>query len=444
MAIDFFEPDSTEDIIARIKTYVKGELKSTNPTEKNAVLYSLIVALANMTNDNNQQILLDILPNIFPQYCKSESSLDNHAYIKNVPRNQATPSSGKATISGLVGNSIPLGSVLIANNIQYRTSATADITEQSIALSKLSVNGTLVTATTSASHNFASGLTITISGAETEALNGSFLITSTGLNTFTYSISEETQVEETGEGLLATGNIAILSLKSTVTGSDTNLKNGDALALSEAIEGVDSNAYVQYSGISGGTDIESFSSWKDKTVDRYRNPITAFNVERIKQTLLAIAGITKVWVYEITPEVGQVTIFFIRGNDDTIIPDYNEIQTAKEAVLKLRTVKDDPDDVFVLAPTQKVVNFTFSNVVPNTSTMKQAIKNSLKQFFEDEVDLGDDNYTTLTLKELNSAIGNSFDSETGAKLQDYTMSLPSSNISLNFGELPVLGDVTFL
>ena len=190
--------------------------------------------------------------------------------------------------------------------------------------------------------------------------------------------------------------------------------------------------------------IESFSSWKDKTVDRYRNPITAFNVEMIKQTLLAIAGITKVWVYEITPEVGQVTIYFIRGNDDTIIPDYNEIQTAKEAVLKLRTVKDDPDDVFVLAPTQKVVNFTFSNVVPNTSTMKQAIKNSLKQFFEDEVDLGDDNYTTLTLKELNSAIGNSFDSETGAKLQDYTMSLPSSNISLNFGELPVLGDVTFL
>ena len=72
--------------------------------------------------------------------------------------------------------------------------------------------------------------------------------------------------------------------------------------------------------------------------------------------------------------------------------------------------------------------------------MKTAIQNSLKQFFEDEIELG----KNLTALDYNNAIGNSFDMETGTKLKSYSLSNPTSDISVNFGELPVLGEVTFL
>ena len=438
MSIDFYTPPEIEEIISRCKTYIKSELLTANPTDQNSVIYSLIVALANLSNDNNKQILLDILPNVFPQYCKSESALSNFATLKNVPKTLATVSSGKVTIQGDEDTVIPLGTEFVANSIEYKTQASVQISNETITLSSLSVNGTLVTATTASSHNFASNLTITIAGATHSALNGSFVITSTGLNTFTYSIESTLTATETS-GLTASGNIAVLSIKSQTTGSDTNLENGDAVAIVNAISGLNANAYVQFSGVSGGTVDESFEEWQKNVVDRYQNPITYFNENNIKTTAKSVSGVTKVWVYPITPSVGQVTVYFIRGNDDDIIPDVNEVEKVATKIKALRTVKDDPDDVFVYAPTPVTVNFTFSSISPNTPTMKDAIRNAIKQLFEDNVDLG----VNLTSRDYNNAIGNSFDLETGTKLQSYTLTNPTGDITIASGRLPVLGTITF-
>ena len=142
---------------------------------------------------------------------------------------------------------------------------------------------------------------------------------------------------------------------------------------------------------------------------------------------------------ECTPNVGQVTVYFVRDNDADILPDSNEIAKAKEAVEALRTVKDSKSDVFVYAPTSKVVNFNISNVVPNTATMKTAIENNIKQFFDDNVDLE----ATLSLEKIKSAIQSSFDLETGKQLDTYTLNNPSEDIVCGTGELPVLGTITF-
>lgn len=439
MSLDFYTPPTVEEIIAKCKTYIKGELKELNPTDKNSVVYSLIVAMANLSNDNNKQILLDILPNVFPQYCKTEESLENHAYIKDVPRTTATSASGKATIQGTRGSVIPLGTTLFANNVQYKNQNTVSIQETVMSLSSLKVNGTLVTATTASNHNFASNIMVNISGAENPQLNGDFPISVNGLNTFTYNINEEVVAEETNN-LTSRANLAVLNLKCVQTGAETNLSNGDALSLSEQIEGVNSNAYTQYSGISGGTNIQSFNDWKDNVVNRYRNPITSFNKNNIEKTVLGVSGVTRVWVYPITPAVGQCTIFFIRGNDDDIIPDANEVEEVYQEVIELRTVKDNPNDVFVKAPEKKVVDFVFNKIVPDTPTMRDAIKNSLKQLFEDEIELGED----IDKLDYETAIKSSFDMETGSKLKSYSLENPKTDIEVDFGEFPVLGNVSFL
>lgn len=439
MSLEFYTPPEIEEIIARCKTYVKSELKELNPTDQNNLIYSLIVALSNLSNDINKEIQLDILPNVFPQYCKNETSLSTFSEIKNVPRTPATSSSGVITIQGNILSIIPLGTVLIANNKQYKTQNTVEINNQSINLNSLSVNGTLVTAKTSSTHNFASNNIVTISGAKEEKLNGDFVISVNGLDSFTYNISETLTVKET-DGLTASANIAVMNIKCLETGADTNLKNGDSLSLETPIEGVNSNAYVQYSGVSGGSDLQEFNDWKNNVVFRYQNPITYFNVNNIKKVALSVSGVTKVWVYPTTPKVGQVTVYFIRGNDEDVIPDANEVNEVSQKIKELRNVKDDPADVFVYAPNPKVVNFTFNSITPNTPTMKDAIKNSLKQLFEDSVELG----VSLKQKDYNNAIGNSYDMETGNKLKDYTLSTPSEDITVQSGELPILGDVTFL
>lgn len=436
---DYFTPPEVDEIIDRCKTYVKGELKTLNPTDQNSLIYSLIVALANLSNDNNMQIKLDILPNSFPQYCKTEESLDNFAYIRNVPRTQASSSSGLAVIQGVEGGVIPLNASFLANNKTYKTGGTVEISEHSIALTSLSVNGTLVTATTASNHNFASNITVNISGATNENLNGDFVISVNGLNSFTYNISEETIAQET-ENLLAKAMIGVLDVKSVQTGSDTNLSNGDALSIENKIDGVSDNAYVQFSGISGGSDIQKFKDWQDNVVDRYRNPITYFNENNIKNVAKSVAGVTKVWVKSTYPTVGQCTVYFIRGNDENVIPDANEVSIVANKIKALATVKDDKDDIFVYAPTPKTVDFSFNSINPNTPTMRTAIQNSLKQLFEDEADLE----VNMTEDDYRTAIKNSFDMETGSKLVSFTLANPTGDIKVGEGELPVLGNITFL
>ena len=72
--------------------------------------------------------------------------------------------------------------------------------------------------------------------------------------------------------------------------------------------------------------------------------------------------------------------------------------------------------------------------------MRTAIQNSLKQLFEDEADLE----KNMTEDDYRTAIKNSFDMETGTKLQSFALTAPIGDITVGLGELPVLGDVTFL
>lgn len=434
-----YNPPEITEIIDRLKTYVKEVLGDLNPTDQNNFIYSLIVAMANLSNDNNMQIKIDILPNSFVTTCKTAEALKEFASIKNIPQNLAEVSTGKAVISGIAGTVIPIGTNFLANDVKYRQNQTVEITEQEIKVNKVECNGKTVTVTTASNHNFASNIPITISGCETEIFNGTFPITATGEDTFTYTIDTVTTATEETDVITAIGTVAVLDLRSQTAGANTILKNGDSLAIEEQIAGASSNAYTMFSGISGGADDEEFDSWKKRVVYRYQNPITFFNEANIITTVLGIEGNTRCWVLKCTPSVGQVTVYFVRDNDKNILPDSNEINEVRNALSKLRTVKDSDSDIFVYAPAPKVVNFTLSGLVPNTPTMRTAVENNIKQLFEDNVDLS----KSLSLDKIKSAIQNSFDLETGTALDTYTLVSPSADIECEVGELAILGSITF-
>ena len=94
--------------------------------------------------------------------------------------------------------------------------------------------------------------------------------------------------------------------------------------------------------------------------------------------------------------------------------------------------------LFVLAPSLIDVNFTFTSISPNTQDMKDAITQSLQEFFSsDLVSLGQ----SVLKNEYESAIFNTIDNSGNSPT--YSLSSPASDIVINSGELARLGTINF-
>lgn len=137
--------------------------------------------------------------------------------------------------------------------------------------------------------------------------------------------------------------------------------------------------------------------------------------------------------------LGYVRIYFTRDNDPDPIPTAPEIEDVKDAVL-LITPANTPDSfVDVLAPTPVSIAFTFTELAPDSPTMREAVVASLQQFFDESVSVGVD----IDEDAYRSAIFNTVDTETGFSVESFDLSDPIGDIAITVGELPILGPVTF-
>ena len=161
----------------------------------------------------------------------------------------------------------------------------------------------------------------------------------------------------------------------------------------------------------------------------------------IDRVLKSIPGITKTWIFDATPVAGDVEIYFIRGNDDDIIPDSTELATAKTEVLKIKTAPMRDQDVYVLAPTSVSVDFVFTALVPDSQTLRDEIETNLEEFFKS--DKGPNVSQDLTEDAYRSTIFQTINPETGEFVESFILSTPSGDITINHGELATFGNVTW-
>lgn len=137
--------------------------------------------------------------------------------------------------------------------------------------------------------------------------------------------------------------------------------------------------------------------------------------------------------------LGQVIVFFTRDNDDDIIPSAGEVADVKAILNTIRPANTADSDLIVLSPIAVPVNFTFTALSPNTSTMQASINANLSAFFRESTSVG----TTLSSFAYNSIIYQTIDTETGDVVQGFTLSSPSGDVSINAGQIPTLGSVTY-
>ncbi len=137
--------------------------------------------------------------------------------------------------------------------------------------------------------------------------------------------------------------------------------------------------------------------------------------------------------------LGRVEVFFMRDNDEDPIPSASEVTVVKDNILTILPAATSPDDVLVFAPTPVLVDFTFSELTPTTSSMQAAIITNLQEFFEEDTEVG----VNIDEDAYRSAIFNTVDSN-GEVVKTFDLGAPIGDIIIDATEIGILNDVVFL
>jgi uncharacterized phage protein gp47/JayE len=423
-----YYPQNRQEIVDRVKTDVQNELPESEPFLRNSYLSASCIGYGSGFYDLyiNQKALQ---AEMFPDTATGEFAVRWASY-KGITLNPATQAFGYITITGTIGIIIPAGTLFVSSDgIQYQTLYNTEILPQVSSITTLTRSGSTAYAITASDHHLVDGATPIISGAVQTEYNITATITVTSATTFNYTISGTPVTPATGT-IISSYTFASVQVSSITYGVDTNLDSGSELFIVTPIAGVNSSAFVQYDGVTGGTDQETDSIFRNRYLYAYQHPVSFFNVAELTIQARKITGVDRVFVHEITPDIGQVTIYFTMSADN-VIPTPSEVVIIKNKILEIKPAHVDPNDVIVSAPTPVPVTFNFSTLVPNTSTMQDAIKANLEQMFKEVPEVG----YNLSQDAYRSTIQQSVDPATGNFVTSFSLSSPSGNIVCATGQL---------
>lgn len=375
---------------------------------------------------------------IFPDTA-TEENLDRWAGLKGLSRLPASKASGLITITGTNGATIPAGTTYQSTAaISYVTTAEVAIGSVSLSVTSLTRVGEVATASFASAHNLTSAVSVTISGAvETEYNVANQSVTVTSETEFTYPVFGSPSEPATGT-ILAAFTIGSANVDSVTEGLLANQILNAALTIGTPIVGVDNQALVQFTQIGGGADEETDGDFRARTRDAYANPVSNFNVAAIDKHMRLLSFVDRGFIQEITPEVGDVTVYFTVDEVD-IIPAASEVDTAQAFFLLIKPAHMSDASAIVAAPTALTVDFTFTALSPHTLAVRNAIETNLNEFFRTETTVG----LTLTKDEYRAIIKQTTSLESGEQVQSFTLSEPVGDIAVASNEIPVLGSITF-
>ena len=438
-----FNIPTRKQILDRNLADFADEIKKLNPFIKASFIRGILTAISNRNGDTNDSLAVAI-SQLFP-HTATGIYARYHGNLKGIDILVAAAADGYITVTGVAGATIPKGTQFKADAgaIYEVVDTDYSIATHSIKIVNLTSNNNIAYAKTSDYHFFSTKNVVTIAGANNPIYNKTVAIDVDGLDSFNYPISA-TQLKDESHNITATLTFASVKICATTAGIDTNLGGGSKLTLTATLPDVDNDAYAQYDGISGGSDEETNTAYRARYLDVYRKIQSPFNANNIERTLKKVAGITRVFIKQITPSVGDVEIYFVRDNDvGSIIPSAQEIERAKNAIRNILPAHDellDNESVIIKPPIQKNIKFQIINLAPNSISMRDAIVNNLTDFFKTEVKIG---AYTISQDLYRAIIWQSLDLTTGLYPSAFTILNPIGDIQVLDGELPILEEINF-
>ena len=435
MAINI--PENAEEVVARAKADVQRELAQSNPFLKNSWLGAIVTASAHRIFDFYLQLTAAFVQS-FPDSATGDF-LVRWAAIWGKQLLPASKSNGIAVATGVAGAVVPSATVFTVSGVgNFFSTLAATISDQTINIDDLTRTGTTVTAKTTSDHGLSDGVEAVIDGAANSEYNVTANITVISLDEFQYEIIGSPP-NELGTSATASFTTASVPVESEDFGANTNLDAGTKLTLQSPIVGVDDTLTVDFGAVGGGTDQETEESLRSRMLDRIQNPVAHFNVSDIIEKAKEVPGVTRVFVQEVTPERGQLTVYFMRDNDLNPIPTGSEVNDVKDKILTIKPANTATVDVIVLAPVGVPLDFTFTALTPNTSTMQTALDANLRQFFAERTSVGEN----VSGDAYRAAIVNTVDTVTGDQVRTFTLSSPVGDVVIASGEIGILGATVY-
>ena len=428
------------------------ELEEVDPTIK-ASLGRAVVGASAISAVGIQEGVEDAADQMFWQTA-DDDFLEIIGEYDKTTRFTAQKSSGYCATHGVLTTLIPADTPLTCLGKNYITLLDAYVQNYTDSVS-LSFSGGIVTAITTSEHTLSTGLEVTISDAAVYTeYNGTFIITVLDENTFTYELDDTPAGADTGS---YSSDYVLLDIESVDTGDDVNLESGVVMKID--VVDIEDDVFVGVDGITGGLEEEEIEDYRER-VGESHILIPGISTEAmIKYSAKKIVGNTRVYVIRPTvdeyghvitegtrgdagylPMLGEAVIYILRDNDPSIEPSQAVLDETKAQILSDGSWSSltSEDNLFVLAPTIIEVDFTFTSITPDTSTMRAAIEEQLATFFIDNSDIAGIVY----LDEVKTFLRQVQDS-TGAFLTGFTMTIPSDDLEADEGELFILGTVTF-
>jgi len=276
---------------------------------------------------------------------------------------------------------------------------------------------------------------LTISGTGT---NGSTL---TAGDVFTIDNGETFEVDTTVVVALGVYETTITAVN---PGASTNLDDGETVTLESPITGIDSVATVDNTLVEG-EDAESESSHQERIVARIQQPPAGGKVSDYVAWGLAVAGVSRVWVFPGWLGQGTVGVSFLElDSGEEVVPGAPKVAEVQEYINEQKPVTAD---VTVFAPNVLTVNVTVK-ITPNTAAVQAAVTAELEDLFRREAQISGavdpDNVGTplfldgkISISKFDEAVSIA-DGE-----NDHEIVTPTADIEPDEGYIAQLGTITF-
>lgn len=238
---------------------------------------------------------------------------------------------------------------------------------------------------------------------------------------------------------IGSGGTVTVDFTANTAGADWNDDSGTTLTFVSPIIGVNTSVTVDANGISNGADEETDGAYRQRILNRKRQPPHGGAEFDYAVWAKEVSGVTRAWSIPLYQGIGTEGVSFVRDNDTDIIPSASEIDTVRGYIIS----HTDPVtgktvgypvgvQLFMITPTKLTVDFTIQ-LKPNTASVQASVESFLTDLFL--VNGGAEK--TIYLSQMNEAIGNA------AGEEYHILDIPTGNSTATATQVHVLGTITF-
>lgn len=242
----------------------------------------------------------------------------------------------------------------------------------------------------------------------------------------------------TADATIALGTAAV-SVQAILAGAAANQAVGVTLSFETPVTGVNTTVVVAgTSGLTNGFDQEGIEEVRDRYLLRLQEPPEGGNDADYERWALAVAGVTRVWVYRFENGLGTVVVRFVIDDPVTGVVTFPNPTQVAAVQAALDVQRPTTAEVTAAAPTALTVNFTI-DLTPDTTALRSAVTAELVDLLRREAEPNGINHPgTILLSHIRTAIGNA----TGEG--NYVLTVPAADVVPTLGQLAIMGTITWL